>query len=134
MTPADAERFLSQFAMTEEQLESARSLVGKDLSSGNRIVVTRHDPTRRLWLAAAHILGASFRQLARLHGVQPATIVQAISKLLPVETRDAQRFTREVSHEKLSAYRATYVANASSLQGLTPRECAQFILNNTEDD
>lgn len=131
-----AERFLAQFeGITEDELSVAHTLIGRDLDkSPARTVVSRYDPDRRLWLCAAHILGASLRQLGKLHGVSASTITQSIDKLLPVAIRDQSRFSRFITLERLSAFHVKYYQSLDIVRGMTPQECAQWLAMNIEED
>lgn len=136
MDQATAARYLEQFGeLSDDEKVVASSLIGRDLTkSESRTVVTRYDPDRRLWLCAAHILGASLRQLARLHGVAASTITQSIDKLLPTAIRDQSRFSRTISLERLSAFHTKYYQSLDILRGMTPQACAQWLAMNTEED
>ena len=136
MTKANAEIFLSQHTLTDEERETANRVVGRDLNLTPSVqaVWQLYDPTRRLWITAAWLAGASWRQLARLHEVAPQTLMVSADRLLTSSERQALRLRAQMSLEALSAYRSKYVQNAEMLSTMSPQAVAHWLLTNTELD
>lgn len=138
LSPPDAELFLAAHTLSEQERGYVDKLVGRDLKSlpaGYSVQV--HDPTRRLWLCAAWLAGASWRQLARLHQVAPQTIMSVADRELTSFERQVLRNKiqpKPISLESLDAYRNAFVKNVDTLKHLPAQEVAQWLLDNTELD
>lgn len=133
---ADAEMFLSTHTLSDTERKYAEALIGRDIKSlpaGFSVQV--HDPTRRLWLCAAWLAGASWRQLARLHSVAPQTIMSVADRQLSSVERQALRIrTEPMSLESLDAYRKSFVKNVDTLKDMPPQDVARWLLDHTELD
>lgn len=137
LSKGDAELWLAaKFpGLTSDDKEIALRLAGRDLKTLPPATSnSKYDPTRRLWLAAAWLMGASWRNLAALHGVAGPTILLTVDRILPKEERQAQRLGTRMSVDRIAMYRASFTANIQHLQSLTPLEIAQWLLDNTELD
>ena len=82
-----------------------------------------YDPTRRTWLAAAWLLGASWGQLAVLHGVSRGALAESAKRALTpgmialrVSTR--KRDGSRMSMEKLISLRELYIAHREDMTRL----------------
>jgi hypothetical protein len=136
MTRPDADMFLQPHTLSDQERKYVDALVGKDLHAhrSTSVTVQVHDPTRPLWVTAAWLAGASWRQLARLHSIAPQTVMAAADRLLISPERQSLRLRTQMSLESLDAYRKKFVSNAEHLQDLPPHEVAQWLLDNTELD
>lgn len=120
----DADDFLKKFNLSGGELAQARKLL--------QVKDKFHD--NRLWMATAWLLGASFPMIAREKGVAKQSVMQAIDKLLPVETRRQGRLGAINSLEVMSEYKVKFFENITTLTDMTPQEAAQWLLANTSLD
>lgn len=133
----EAKRILEPYKLDSETMEK---YLATAKSSEPRQVLTipasvaNFDPDRKFWMAVAHLLGASFRQLGKFHSVTPQTVISYVDKVLPVETRAAMRLQTKLSHEAVSEYHVSFIANRGHLRTCTPREAAEWLLANTQRD
>lgn len=136
MKRINAEIFLNKHTLNDTERARVNELIGRDLASdgGESLVIQLHDPTRPLWVIAAWLAGASWRQLAKQHGVAPQTIMAAADRLLISSERQPLRLRTSMSLEALDAYRATFVKNLAILKPKPPQEVAMWLLDNTELD
>ena len=137
MTRPEAGVFLSKHTLSVQEMDYANRLIGKDLHDNTRatsLVLRVMDPTRPLWVTAAWLAGASWRQLAKLHAVAPQTIMAAADRVLISSERQALRQRSSMSLESLDAYRKKFEQHLELLSGMPPHEVAQWLLDNTELD
>lgn len=87
--------------------------------------------TRRKWLCAAWLLGASFRQLAMLHEVTPATVIQLVNKAMAKEARNAARLSVKLGYSELSWYKARFQDHIAILALLEPADIARWLMHRT---
>lgn len=133
MSRPDAELFVAQHKLEGDDRERALALAGRDLIMESPASTTTN--IRRNWLAAAWLLGASFRQLGHLHDVAPQTIMSSVDRILPSPQRMKMRLVQDrISPELISEYRAQFNRSLEVLTGMTPLEIAQWLLDNTEGD
>lgn len=141
-TQTEASIFLLDHELNPDELERAQALIGRDLGPGRTSILpefdykpsTKYDPSRRFWIATAWLLGASWRQLASGYGITPQTTMNIASRILPVQTRQGIRLSKELSLEKLSTYFRKFTDNTHELLGLTPLQAAQWLLDHTDLD
>lgn len=128
-TQEEAKRMLEPYKLDDET--KARYLAIASLTEHKAPElpksVARFEPDRRLWMATAHLLGASFRQLGRFHSISPQTVIFYIDRILPVEGRSEQRLQTKLSHEAVSRYHEEFVKHRALLRQLTPREAAEWL-------
>lgn len=125
MNPDEAERFFRAHSLTPEEIISARKLV---------TVKDKHHDSR-LWLSVGWLLGASFAQLARDKGVTKQSVMVQVDKLLPLEERRKGRTSGlALSLEAMSEYKVGFFDNIDTLTNYTPREAAQWLLENINLD
>lgn len=116
-----------------EDFAIAMQLAGRDLKKATPTTGNyKYDPTRRLWLAASWLLGASWRNLAHMHQVAAPTVLAVVNRILPKEARSEQRIGYNLELEKISLYHASFNKNLQYLSSLTPLEIAQWLLANTD--
>jgi len=125
MGTADAELFLSRHTLTDEDRLTAMSLIGKDKDRPD------YDKVRRHWLAAAWLLGASYRQLAAVHGVARQTVMDIVWRALP-EAPSRSRAVSVMSNEKLSHLRVFFNKHVEHLMDLSIHEAAQWLYDNLD--
>jgi len=136
MKPVDAEMFLSKHQLSDGDKMRLKDIIGRDLTDdiGSSMIIHLQDPSRPLWVLAAWLAGASWRQIARLHGVAPQTIMAAADRLLVSSLRQPQRLRTSMTLEALDSYRATFIKNVASFRLMTPQQVAMWLLDNTELD
>lgn len=135
MKPADAAIFLSGHTLTHDEQVKVDKIIGRDLPEmASSMVIQVQDPSRPLWVLAAWMAGASWRQIAKLHGVASQTIMAAADRLLVSSQRAPQRLRVGMSLEALDTYRKSFVNNLDKFRLMTPQEVAQWLLDNTELD
>jgi len=125
MGTADAELFLSRHDLSDEDRTIAMSLIGKDKDRPD------YDKVRRHWLAAAWLLGASYRQLGAVHGVARQTIMDIVWRALP-EAPSRNRAVAQMSNEKLSHLRVFFNKHVERLIDLSIHEAAQWMYDNLD--
>lgn len=114
-------------------------IVGKDIITPTVNEVVLRPPrsihyNRNLFMSAAHLLGASFRQLARLYQISPASVIQAVDKMIPVALRSKSRLDYKMSLERLSQHQANFVQHQLELTEYSPGELAQWLARNLRED
>lgn len=135
MQRADAELYLTQFDLSEEDYAKALELAGRDVKptgyDSGASPVHAYSKDRRLWISAAWLLGASYRKLAALHGVSHQTVADSMRRLLPPGTT---RVAVDMKLEHLSAYYNTYKKEIEHLRGMEPAAVAEFLQSHTDLD
>lgn len=132
MSRADAATFLTSHILSEDEMQRVKLLISKDRVEAS---VKQYDPTRRLWFAAAWLAGASWRQLSRLHDVAPQTIMSIVDRIMVSQERQSLRIHHSgMKLEALEMYHANFIKNLDVVKSMTPREVAQWLLDNTELD
>lgn len=84
---------------------------------------------RRKWMTAAWLLGASYRQLALLHGITKATILQSVDKEMSKDDRASARLGGKLSYSALEWYYHAFVSNAKLLATFSPPAAAEWLLS-----
>jgi hypothetical protein len=85
-------------------------------------------------MISAWLIGASWRQLARFHGVAPQTVMSIADRRLTSSERQILRLRSDMSLESLDAYHKSFTANLAMLATMTPFDVANWLLTNTELD
>lgn len=91
----------------------------------NRAQLLVIDPTRRLWLQAAWLLGASWRQLAALHNIAHSSVAQSARKGFDPELR-ARRAPNPMDYPRLLRMRQYYLDHRNDFMAIgDPEEVAR---------
>lgn len=137
MSETDARAFVADKNLSVEQLTTVLLLAGKNINEAHKpLTVNRgivFDNSRRKWFLAAWLAGASWRQLAWLHGVAPQTVLSSADRLMPSHLRQTARLATTMTPEALSAHRAAFIAEPA-LADLDPVALAQHLLATTDKD
>ena len=140
LSPTDAEAYLHTFAasndITPDEFELALKLAGRDLVKPQPPTLRRgfsHDASRSKWFITAWLLGASWTDLAYLHGIRRQTVMSAADTLMPSFLRQPARLQSKLAPEKLSMLRRQFL-NCPDKHDLAPVELAEFLLSTTEHD
>lgn len=159
MSAAEAELIFNQFGLTADDRERYAPLVGRGstvaseladmgkeeylpIQESNEIPQLRpvhyapknEDRYRNHWMATAWILGASFRMLAKLHGISAPTVVQVIDRFLESGKRNGMRLGYQLTPDKISEYHANYYNNKLLLSKLSVVAAAVWLMQNTTVD
>lgn len=136
MTRPDAEAFLKRFELTPDEHETVLNLAGHSLESQQPVHPANagYDPYRRIWFAVGHLLGASFEKLAYPYGISRQTVIASVNKILPTKVRAAQRISRTIGLEDLSAYKRKFYENKELLASMTLIDAAAWLHEHTELD
>ena len=141
MSSTDAESWLRDKDLTDEQRAQVLSLAGRDVkpvvqavSHAERSVPRGHvwDRTRPLWFAAAWLMGASWRQLAYMHKIAAQTVTASADRVMQSADRQRLRINHEMSYEALAEYRVAFLKQ--DFKDQTPLEVANILLSTTELD
>lgn len=134
MTRPMADAFLISHTLSDVERARVNDLIGRDLQQSQPISVQVHDPNRGLWMISAWLAGASWRQLARYHGIAPQTVMNIADRRLTSSERQSQRLKSSMSLEALDTYHASFIKNLEKFALMRPQEVAQWLLDNTELD
>ena len=89
----------------------------------------RNFAIKRLWLASAWLMGASYRQLGVLHDVTHNTILQSVNKAIPVEDRKGKRLRFSMKPSELVWYREQFQQNVQELRDMQPLQAGAWLLS-----
>lgn len=82
---------------------------------------------RRKWITAAWLLGASYKQLAELHGVKAPTMVVAVDKEMRKQERREARRDWKLSQAALLQMYALWKEHSTEWSELTITEIADHL-------
>lgn len=135
MTSADGERAIANWQLSSEDAEKARELVGKDVPPAESAFVTQQQEwsDKRLWRAAAYVLGASLRQIATIEDVAHTSVNDSLRRVLG-EGRQHERLAKRIPFEHLSAYLRAFNSNLETLRPLPVKEVAKWLQSQTDLD
>jgi hypothetical protein len=121
----DAVEHIKHLKLTPEEEEQAMRLISQSLV----------DPylDNRLWAATAHLLGASFRQIALDKGVSPQSVYNQVARLIPFN-RASYRLAKSISLESMSQYKVAFFENIDFLRTKSPEEAAVWLTASVDLD
>lgn len=88
----------------------------------------------RLWMAVAHVLGASFAEIAADYRVARQSVLARVDRILPVTTRRRKRISLTLPLEHYAEYKVKFFENVDDLRHLPPEEIGVWLYANTSLD
>lgn len=124
LSPVEGEIVLSGLGLTREEITQALEICKKPKASPVTIVI--NDPSRKIWLVAAWLLGASWRQLAILHGIAHTSVMQSARKAITSKSLDyrAMHTKNKIPFERLEIMRRIFLENKDKFANMDPSDVA----------
>lgn len=132
MSVDDATRYITGRDLDDAEREAVLALAGASKGKVLPMVAGAHN--RKVWLAAAWLLGASFRQLAESEGIAQQTVLRYVDRVLPKLARQTGRLGTSMSLEALSTYHAKFMSEDPRDIDPDPIATAKWLLAHTELD
>jgi hypothetical protein len=118
--------FVKTFHLDDEETEQALRLAMDE--------EPKKEDDARLWMAVAHILGASFAEIAADYGIARQSVLARVDRILPVTVRAKKRIAFALPLEHYSEYKLKFFENVDTLRYREPLDVGVWLVTNTELD
>lgn len=127
-------------------IEEAQARIERPMRERQKSIATTPGPTRwepapmpprkGHWYATAWLIGASWTQLSRWHGVTRSAVLDSANRFMPGK-HTLQRINAAgknhpgITYAALEAYASAYDANLATLAAMAPLNAAKWLVTNT---
>ena len=118
--------------LSEEETEQVLKMALKDPSPKETPQWAPNDAS--LWMAVAHLLGASFSEIASDYHIARQSVMARVDRVLPVTHRAPMRLAVSLSLESYSEYKVAFFENLSAFEKMQPLEVARILKASTSLD